>query len=139
MTVVFQRRMRVLPNAALMLGLLALLLLVAACKDTTTTATGVLQGKVTIGPLCPVEPCPGAVPNPYVSRSLVLGPSNSGDAIMVKLNEDGTYRAEVAEGTYTVQLTSCTYLGCSRALPQQTTVSAGKTTELAIDIDTGIR
>lgn len=99
---------------------------------------GTLSGRVSIGPLCPVEPCPGPVPDVYSSRKLVLQPF-LGSPVYVNLNSEGTFQASVPAGTYSVDLSDCTFLGCPMSLPQTTTVKPGETTVLQIDIDTGIR
>jgi len=99
---------------------------------------GILYGKVSIGPLCPVEPCPNPKPDVYSSRSLVLQPG-SGQPTYVNLNPDGSFMAAVKAGTYSVLLTNCDYMGCNRALPQTVVVKAGEALQLEISIDTGIR
>ena len=40
--------------------------------------TGIIMGKVNIGPLCPVEPCPMPVPDVYSKRQIVLTPQGGG-------------------------------------------------------------
>lgn len=99
---------------------------------------GSISGKVSIGPLCPVEPCPDTTPLPYASRQIMLTAA-SGIIFLVKLNSDGTFQSEIAAGTYTVDLSDCTFLGCKTALPKKVTIEPNKDTYLNIDIDTGIR
>ena len=101
---------------------------------------GIIAGKVTIGPFCPVEP-PGGCPIPpgtYSSRSLVLNRPFFGP-IYVPLNETGGFRASVEAGTYAITLTNCTYLGCGNALPRVVNIQPDQVTMVNIDIDTGIR
>ena len=104
------------------------------------TQTGVIDGKVTIGPFTPVEPSSGpkVPPGTYSSRSIVLKPW-LGETIYVPLNEDGFFHAEAKAGTYQVTLSDCVFLGCSSSLPRTVVVKPGETTVLNIDIDTGIR
>jgi hypothetical protein len=45
----------------------------------------------------------------------------------------------VRPGTYSLTMSNCTFLGCSRVLPMTITVKQGETTTLQIKIDTGIR
>ncbi len=135
---------------ALRAGLLAnlvLLLALVACLPTATTprptslpkeGQGTIYGRVSIGPLCPVEPCPGPTPDVYSSRALALQPER-GQTINVKLNPDGSFRALVNAGTYTVSLTDCAFLGCRGVLPRKVTIAPNEATLLEIDIDTGIR
>ncbi len=99
---------------------------------------GTLYGKVSIGPLCPVEPCPNPKPDVYSSKSLVLQPT-SGQPTYVNLNPDGSFKAAVKAGTYSVSLTNCDYMGCKRSLPQTVVVKPGEASQLEISIDTGIR
>jgi hypothetical protein len=59
--------------------------------------------------------------------------------ILVPLDEDGRFRAEVPARQYTVDLTDCDLLGCAQSLPTTVTVVPGRVTTLEISIDTGIR
>lgn len=107
--------------------------------DSMSAGEGILSGKVSIGPLCPVEPCHGGMmPNPYAERELVLQ-SRNGDLTLVLLEADGEFKTSVKAGTYTINLSNCVFMGCTRTLPKTITIEAGKTTQTDIDIDTGIR
>jgi hypothetical protein len=101
--------------------------------------TGILKGKVTIGPLCPVEPCPATISNPYTSRAIILQNQTGEFFLPVILQEDGSFETEIGVGTYTLSLSECSFLGCSRSLPRTAKIEAGKDTEVEINIDTGIR
>ncbi len=103
---------------------------------------GQIKGKISIGPLCPVEPCSVTVPNPYVSRQIMLEPQDnqiSSSTIYIEINSDGTFQQTVPANIYKLNLTDCNFLGCQRSLPMTVEVVAGTTTEVDIDIDTGIR
>ncbi len=108
----------------------------AVCPD---VKIGLLEGKVTIGPLCPVEPCPVTVSNPYTSRTIILRKQTGEFFTQIILQEDGSFEAEIGAGIYILSLSDCSFLGCNRSLPKTVTIEAGKTTETKIDIDTGIR
>lgn len=99
---------------------------------------GVISGQVTIGPLCPVEPCANPRPDIYSSREIILQPQ-FGNPIHIKLNPNGSFQAEVNSGTYTLNLTGCMFLGCKNALPITVTIESNKVTRVDITIDTGIR
>jgi len=99
---------------------------------------GAIAGKVTIGPLCPVEPCTNPPPEIYSSRQLVLQP-DSGNSRFVPLNPDGTFQATMPAGTYTVNMTDCSFLGCTYSMPITITIRPNETTFVIITIDTGIR
>ena len=101
---------------------------------------GIIEGRVTIGPWTPVEPVGGSHPPPevYTSRMLVLEGAFM-QSIQVPMNGTGYFRATVSAGTYTVMMTNCTFIGCSRVFPMSVSVDTGKTTVLQINKDTGIR
>lgn len=107
-------------------------------QGTQILGQGTISGKVTIGPLCPVEPCQNPDPIIYTSRQLILKPY-IGNPIYIQLNPDGSFKATVNAGTYSVSVTNCTFVGCERSLPQTVIVSPNKTTIIDINIDTGIR
>lgn len=102
---------------------------------------GILEGSVSIGPCCPVEQVNSTCcsPDTYTSRSLVLTQSFFSPATYVPLSADGSFDSNVAQGTYSVTLTNCLYLGCLRTFPQKVMIYAGRTTILNVSIDTGIR
>ena len=100
--------------------------------------TGTVTGKVSVGPLCPVEPC-DAEPLDFSSNQVILE-SQSSQKTISDLSSDGIFSvADLAPGTYQVTLKDCDWLGCASVLPQTVTVKAGETTEVTINIDTGIR
>lgn len=108
----------------------------AACPE---VKTGVLKGKVIIGPLCPVEPCPITVLNPYTSRTIILQKQTGEFFLPIILQGDGSFEAKISVGTYTLNLSDCDFLGCSYSFPKTVIIEENKTTEINIDIDTGIR
>ena len=125
--------------------LVGLLLVAAACtgetrpprSETIGDVRGVLTGSVTIGPLCPVEPCADGG-DVYAGRELVLQ-QPGGVLLLVPLRSDGTFETVISTGSYTVDLGSCDYLGCTDAFPVSVEIREGETATLHIEIDTGIR
>lgn len=123
------------------LGIVGLALITVACgSDPTATPApdGRVVGRVAIGPLCPVEPCPGPTQDPYWSRQLILQPED-GETLRLALDSDGSFDAAVPAGSYTVDLSDCVFLTCDQVLPKAVVVEAGRTATLDVDIDTGIR
>ena len=117
------------------------LVVMSACQradDGVAERQGTLTGNISIGPLCPVEPCTGPVTDVYSSRSLSLRPK-SGDPIHVPLDADGNFEASIGVGVFTLDLSDCEFLGCARAFPQTVTIEPDQVTRLDIDLDTGIR
>lgn len=103
---------------------------------------GTVSGKVSIGPLCPVEPCNSTV-DPYSGKQLIFKPTGGGRPVdqpfYAKLKSDGLYSIELPSSNYSVTISDCQYMGCSAVFPKNITVTANKNLELNIDIDTGIR
>lgn len=102
-----------------------------------TNGFGTLSGNVRIGPMCPVEPCTSKM-DPYSSRQLILT-NEKANVYLINLKKDGSFSDIIPKGTYSVTLSDCNFLGCQFAVPQEVTIISGKTTELELDIDTGIR
>jgi hypothetical protein len=109
---------------------------------TTQAGTAVIKGKVTVGPICPVEqlnsPCP-VPPTAYTSRQIILY-SADGTTEIKRMNftPDGTYQFEVPPGTYVLN-TPKQGIGGAKGLPKTITVISGETSEYDFPIDTGIR
>ena len=103
--------------------------------------SGTLKGTVTIGPLCPVEPC--SVPRDqivaaYAARSLLITSKEGTFVQSVTADPDTGYSVSLRPGTYVVDITH-QGIGGSPDLPKTVTIRAGETVRLDIDIDTGIR
>jgi hypothetical protein len=123
------------------IALLAVTMLVlGACGARSAGGSGSgIQGRVTIGPTCPVErpdsPCPDA---PYVATVRVL--SGSDLVASATSAEDGTFRIAVAPGTYTVEAEPGSGGGIARSLPvPHVVVKAGAFTHVDLSVDSGIR
>lgn len=107
---------------------------------------GVLEGKISIGPLCPVEtvpPDPACQPTAetYKAWSTAVWTLNR-KSIIATLNPklDGTYEINIPSGNYIVDFDqgNVNHIGGSN-LPAVITISFGDTTIFNINIDTGIR
>ncbi len=106
-------------------------------------AAGILQGKVSVGPLQPVERA-GVTPPPppaevYTSRGIAIYSENG--ATLVKslhFNPDGTYQVELQPGKYLVKLIP-SGIDRSKEIPAGITIISGGILKLDINIDTGIR
>lgn len=104
---------------------------------TTTGSYGTVRGQVTIGPLCPTEPC-DKVQN-LTGYSLAFT-GNSVDYFYAPLSASGNFSIKLEAGTYAVTLKpSCQWIGCNRVFPKNVSVLVDETTGLDISIDTGIR
>jgi hypothetical protein len=102
---------------------------------------GVLTGNVTIGPLCPVEPCevdPGLLLAAYNARQIIVTTTTGEPAGSVTPDPVLGYSFHLRPGVYIID-TSRTGVDYSPDVPATVTVSPGVTTRHDIHIDTGIR
>ncbi len=105
-------------------------------------AKGVLEGKVSIGPLCPVErnpPDPRCQPTAETYQAWPIAVLH--DTVKVATivaGKDGTFHVELSPGTYVVDHEKQQHFG-KGTLPTTVTIKSGETTTLDINIDTGIR
>jgi hypothetical protein len=135
-----------LDRSLLIVILIIISVAVAIVLITTITApgsggTGTLAGTVTIGPLCPVEPCtvtPDRLAAAYTARTIVV--SIPGGAVIAEAVPDPYtgYSFILKPGTYVVDIR---HQGIDRSqeLPKTVTIREGETIRLDISIDTGIR
>ena len=106
---------------------------------------GVLKGKITIGPLCPVEtvpPSPGCTPTAetYKTWATAVWKLNKTDKV-ITLNPtpDGNYLVTIPSGKYIIDFDKTQLYKASSNLPYEITVPANDTVIFNINIDTGIR
>jgi hypothetical protein len=111
-------------------------------SGTGNLAPGVLEGTVSIGPLCPVEPCqisPEQLAAVYAARKVIVYNADRSSVIKeLSLDQSGKYMTELPQGQYIVDIN---HVGIDRSAQVPTTViiESGKTTTLDISIDTGLR
>lgn len=110
---------------------------------TSSAPVGYLTGHVSIGPLTPVErvgvPSPTPAPEVYAARSInIFKPDGVTLVVNVKINSDRTYRVALPPGDYVVALAR-SGIDRARGLPKPITIESGKTMQVKVDIDTGIR
>ena len=113
---------------------------ISVSKKTVSLSKGTVTGKVTIGPICPVnrvgEPCIIS-PETYTSRNVVVyGPNESVKISETALRSDGTYNLSLAPGNYWLQIAPA---GIGSGEKKPITLSLHKTVTLNFDIDSGIR
>jgi len=138
-------------------GSLVLVHITVGAASTTSSSTGTgpsgtLQASFDIGPTAPV--CRAnmtitSAPSLYSSIGAVITPQPSGQTLILPISwlsngcsVTGNLSTSLAPGTYTLNLTSCQWMGCSSsgsALPKTFVVIARQTTTIDVSIDTGIR
>lgn len=98
-----------------------------------------IEGLVTIGPMCPVmyqdTPCPD---QPF-QATIAIEDEGGDEVAVVESGEDGSFRIELAPGSYTLIPQSPNAGGPPHAGQQQVAVEAGAFTEVTIQYDSGIR
>jgi hypothetical protein len=107
------------------------------------TSFGILEGKVTIGPLCPVEripPDPSCQPTDKTYKAWLIAVyslDKKTKIAQIKPDISGNYKLELPVGNYIVDLEK-QYI-FNRSLPTNIAIKKGEIAQLNIDIDTGIR
>lgn len=103
-------------------------------------ANGTLTGNVSIGPLCPVEPCSishDQIVAAYNARPITITTVGGTVVGSVTADPETGYTISLPPGTYVID-TRHNGIGGSD-LPKTITIHAGETVRLNISIDTGIR
>lgn len=109
---------------------------------------GFLFGKVSIGPVCPIEPC--QIPKDFYSNYKVVV-SNGAFIRKIKIAKSGFYFAKLKPGVYKINIDpnywekKCDPSGIcapnigSSNVPAEIEIKSGLTTRFDIIVDTGIR
>ena len=125
----------------LIIAITAVTLFIFGCSD-VTQEYGILQGKVTIGPLVPVErpgveyeiPC-----EVYEARKVMVYDKNHKKLIkQVDIDCDGNYQLELEPDFYVIDINRIG-IDHSSEVPAKIEIKPRETIQLDIDIDTGIR
>jgi hypothetical protein len=142
---IFLKMVKYSKNIMLGLTLLSGLLLNAGCDKLVSQDVGFLEGKISIGPICPVEtvpPDPGCLPTAETYKSYpvsVWTPDGRNKITLLKPSLDGSYKTDLCQGNYLIILETGRGNIGSSSLPVEVTIISGNVTTLNIDIDTGIR
>src|SRR5512142_2607898 len=92
------------------LFVLVILLVIPGCDDLFMQGSGYLEGKISIGPLCPVEkypPDPGCLPTAETYKAYPVSVwTSNGKREITHLDPapDGSYRVQLLAGSYMVRL-----------------------------------
>lgn len=113
----------------------------AACPPASPPANYSLYGKITIGPLCPVEPCSRTF-DYSVARVNVYDAASNSKVAQVNADSNGYYAINLGQGSYLVNVTDST--GNSFGMPrldytQPVSIEKGHVIQMDFSIDTGIR
>jgi hypothetical protein len=105
------------------------------------TGSGTLTGNVSIGPLCPVDPCTishDRLVAAYAAYPITVSGPGGTIIASVTANPETGYAMFLKPGTYVVDIPH-QGIGGSRELPKTVAIRSGETVRLDIAIDTGIR
>lgn len=126
-------------------GLLFLLtlFLLSGCEK-QIKEKGTIAGKISIGPICPVEtdpPDPGCLPTAetYKAYPVYIHSSNGRLKILINPSLDGSFNIELDPGDYFLTLEKILNGPEKSNLPLSFKINQSDTTTVNIEIDTGIR
>lgn len=132
-------------NIILGLTLVTGLLLNAGCDKLSSDEAGILEGRISIGPICPVEtdpPDPGCLPTAETYKAYPVAVwTAGGKRKIIQINPaiDGSYTTDLEPGKYLIMLENDRSNIGSSNLPVEVIILSDHITTLNIDIDTGIR
>ena len=125
----------------LLITTIAISLFILGCSN-ETLEPGILQGKVTIGPLVPVErpgvkyeiPC-----EVYQARKIMVYDKDHKKVVkQVDIDCNGSYHVELESGFYVIDINRIG-IDHSSEVPTKVEIKSRETVQFNIDIDTGIR
>jgi hypothetical protein len=128
--------------------LIIFVLATSSCGDIRedVTGAGVLKGKITIGPLCPVEripPDPACLPTAETYKAWAIAIFSAKEKIKFATlfpNLDGIFEIELPVGDFIIDYNVVRVIWVGKSnLPATFSITANNTTTFNIDIDTGIR
>lgn len=128
-------------NRYVILLVAIIVLFIGGCSS-VSSETGMLQGKVTIGPISPVER-PGetsTIPCEVYEAIKIMVYDEKGNKLIqqIDIDCDGGYITELKPGIYTIDINRIG-IDHSSDVPQKVEIKSSITVRLDIDIDTGIR
>ena len=124
--------------------ILAAAIVFSRCETSSSMQGGILEGTITIGPICPVETIPPSsdcLPTAETYKAYPVGIwtlDGSRRIALIVPALDGSFSMELDPGQYLVRLDKTSGVGGSN-LPRQIIISMQEKTTISIDIDTGIR
>jgi len=125
---------------------LILIFLMLSCSELNKLGEGTLKGKISIGPLCPVEtipPQPQCLPTEDTYKAWqtsVWNLSKTKLMLDIKPELSGNYSIKMPVGEYLIDFKeiNITRIGGNN-LPLKIKITTSDTTKVDINIDTGIR
>jgi len=122
------------PGALFVMGVL----LLGACSTAAPPGEGGLEGRVWIGPMCPVVAAGTECPDQPYQAELDVSDEDGDIVATVVSGEDGRYRVSLPPGEYTL-IPRSPSSGIPWAEPAPFSVTSGEWTALDVHYDSGIR
>jgi hypothetical protein len=126
--------------------IVAVTLIFSCTKQSMVTGNGVLKGKISIGPICPVEtipPQPQCLPtrDTYNAYATAVWTSDKKNIVAPIIpNLDGSYLIDLPAGDYILDYATARTNGVGGSnLPTAFSIADKETLTLDVSIDTGIR
>jgi hypothetical protein len=125
--------------------LLTWIAVMSGCDSKKTLVAGILEGTISIGPICPVEtipPDPACLPTAETYKAYPVSVFTSdGKTKIAQLmpSLDGSYTSELSAGDYLIVLERAKNNIGGSNLPVMVSITSQDKTLLNINIDTGIR
>ena len=115
-------------------------------KNIVPVNTGILQGRVTIGPVCTKEiiqrfPTYSCKPTPemYAAAHVLIYMSDEKTFVQTIIpDEKGNFSASLPEGSYFIDMIH-QRMGGTKGVPVTVTITKDKPVTLSLDVDTGLR
>jgi len=125
-------------------GIVTATVIFSRCDASRSMQGGILEGTISIGPICPVETIPpssGCLPTAetYKAYPVSIWTSDGGRRVaLITPALDGSFSMELDPGQYLIKLDKTSGIGGSN-LPLEVVITTQEKTTVSIDIDTGIR
>jgi hypothetical protein len=135
---------RIISKLKIGIIILPALFIISGCVNSIYTGNGLLEGTISIGPICPVEydpPRPECLPTAETYKAYPVGiwtPDGKREITQISPAPDGSYIVILNPGQYLVKLDKDNIAGGSN-LPVIIELGTADKFTLNIDIDTGIR
>ncbi|HEV8681775.1 MAG TPA: carboxypeptidase-like regulatory domain-containing protein [Actinomycetota bacterium] len=113
------------------------ILILTSCARAGGSAKSGIEGRVLLGPQCPVVTQASPCPDKPVSAEVIAMRLEDREVFRVQSESDGRFRLALDPGTYEVQ--ALVTAGAMFAKPVNVTVRAGEFVHVNVFLDTGIR
>jgi hypothetical protein len=135
---------RLISKLVPLLAIMSVLFTFSTCEDNISGDNGLLEGTISIGPICPVEtdpPSPECLPTAETYKAYPVGIwTQDGRRRITQITPamDGSFSVGLVPGQYLIKLDKENTIGGSN-LPVIVVITTLEKSILNIDIDTGIR